>query len=316
MSKLHQRRYKKTLFRSGLDRISRANTFFDRHLHTFLLIPGLVVIFGILIYPVTMNIFYSFTNKHLILPRVNFIGFENYLRVFQDETFITAVSNTIVWTVGSIVLQVVLGMITALMLKDSKGPGTAVFRVLLLLPYALPPITVALMWRWMLNSSFGVINKLLMNINAISAPISWLSSISFAMPTAIIINVWWGVSLFTISFIAGFQSIPSEHYEVAAIEGAKGYQTFIHVTMPGIKQIFGVMLILRIIWVFNSFDILFLLTGGGPLQKTSTLPIYSYYLGWKSQALGRASSVAVILFIFLMMLMTIYFKIADIEGED
>lgn len=288
----------------------------DARLHTLFLLPGLIIIFGMLIYPVSMNIIYSFTNKHLIYPRLNFTGFENYRKVFADSEFLFASLNTVIWTVGSIILQVILGMITALMLRNSKRRGSATARVLLLLPYALPPITVALMWRWMLNSSFGVVNKLLVQFHILEIPISWLSSVNFALPTAVFINVWWGMSLFTISFIAGFQSIPEEHYEVAAIEGARGYQTFFFVTLPGIRQIFGVILILRIIWVFNSFDILFLLTGGGPLNRTLTLPIYSYFLGWKSQLLGRASAVAVILFVFLLIMMTFYFKYAKLDEEE
>jgi multiple sugar transport system permease protein len=187
---------------------------------------------------------------------------------------------------------------------------------MLILPYALPPISVALMWRWMLNSTYGIVNIFLMRIGIIETPIPWLSGLYTALPTAILINTWFGFPLMTIAILAGLQSIPIEHYEVANIAGASAWQTFWKVTLPGIKQIVGIMVILRIIWVFNSFDILFLLTGGGPLRTTEALPILAYYTGWKSQLIGKAGALATILFLFLLVFMIFYFRMAKLEEVD
>ena len=191
-----------------------------------------------------------------------------------------------------------------------------VFRSLVIIPFALPPISVALMWKWMLNSAYGIVNYILMQINIIDIPIAWLSNLNTALPVAIFINTWFGFPLMTITIIAGLQSIPSEHYEVADIEGASGWQTFWNVTIPGIKQIVGIMIILRIIWVFNGFDILYLLTGGGPLRSTEALPILAYYTGWKSQLVGKTGAIATLLFLFLLLLMSVYFKLVKIEDTE
>jgi multiple sugar transport system permease protein len=287
----------------------------DKHLGVVFLIPGFVIIVSILIYPIGTNIYLSFTNAHLIFPDVKFVGFRNYLEFVTDRAFFNAFKVTVIWTISSVALQLLVGMITALLLRESHKRNMA-FRSMLILPYALPPISVALIWRWMLNSTYGIVNIFLMRIGLIEAPIPWLSGLYTALPMAILINTWFGFPLMTISILAGLQSIPIEHYEVANIEGASAWQIFWRVTLPGIKQIVGIMVILRIIWVFNSFDILFLLTGGGPLRSTEALPILAYYTGWKSQLIGKAGALATFLFLFLLILMVFYFRMAKLEEVE
>ena len=287
----------------------------DRRLGIVFLLPGFFIIVMILIYPIGTNIYLSFTNAHMIYPDMKFIGIRNYVELIRDPRFLNALMVSAVWTVSSVVLQLLAGLITALLLKESNRRNMA-FRAMLVLPYTLPPITVALIWRYMLNSAYGVVNLALLSMGLIEVPIAWLSNLNTALPSAILINTWFGYPLMTIAIMAGLQSIPIEHYEVANIEGASGWQAFWHVTLPGIKQIVGIMVILRVIWVFNSFDILYLLTGGGPLRRTEALPIITYYTGWKSQLIGKAGSIAVVLFVFLILLMLFYFRISRIEETD
>jgi multiple sugar transport system permease protein len=284
----------------------------DKNLGIVFLIPGIFLLAVIIVYPITMNLVLGFSNAHLIFPDTEFIGLKNFIELLTDPRFHNAAKITFIWTVSSVALQVLAGLVTALLLREKSGKNAA-FRSMIIIPYALPPITIALVWRWMLNSLYGVINFIFVNIGIIQDPISWLGTPATALPTAVLINTWFGFPLLTISILAGLQSIPSEHYEVAHIEGANGPQIFRFVTLPGIKQILGIMVILRIIWVFNSFDILYLLTSGGPLGSTETLPILAYYTGWRSRLVGKAGAIATLLFIFLMGLMLIYFRVTKIE---
>lgn len=293
------------LFKSGS--LGRAVGFLDHHLGILFLLPGLSILGIILVYPLMFNIYLSFTNAHLLYPDTRFVGLKNYVQLFTSEEFLSAAKRSVIWTMGVLALQVPLGLATALLLKTSSRRNM-VFRSLLIIPYVLPPITVAVMWRWMLNSLYGVVNFLLIGVGILDMPFPWLSNINTAFPTVIVIATWFGFPLLTIAFLAGLQSIPVSHYEVAAIEGASPLQTFWYVTLPGIKTIVTIMILLRIIWVFNSFDILFLLTGGGPIGSTETLPILAYYTGWKSFLIGKTAAIATTLFVILFVFMVFYLK--------
>lgn len=286
----------------------------DRNLGMLFLIPGLLVLCSVIVYPIIANLWLSITDAHLIYPGYSIVGLSNFKSLFTDHRFWNSMQNSLVWTVGSILGQLLLGGVVALLL-NRPIKGVPFFRVLILIPYAFPPIAVALTWRWMLNGVCGVANSILLRLGLISAPVSWLGGMDTALLTAIGINIWFGFPLFAISILAGLQSIPREFYEVAEIEGASDLQTFFRVTLPSIRTIVGIMLVLRTIWVFNGFDILFLLTGGGPGRSTETLPIYTYIKGWGYKMIGESSAVAVILFVFLMILSLIYFRLLRV-GES
>ena len=292
----------------------QAVNWLDNHLGIVFLLPGICIVGLILVYPLVFNIYLSFTDAHLLYPDTHFIGFKNYVSILTSPEFFSAAKRSIIWTVGVLALQIPLGLGAALLLKTSNKKNI-VFRSLLIIPYALPPITVAVMWRWMLNSLYGVVNFLLMRIGILSVPLPWLNNFNTAFATAIVITTWFGFPLLAIAFLAGLQSIPSSHYEVAAIEGASSIQTFWHVTLPGIKSIVLIMTLLRIIWTFNSFDILFLLTGGGPIGSTETIPILAYNLGWKSFVVGKTAAIATLLFVILFIFVVFYLKSSQKEEE-
>ena len=295
--------------------IGKINQFVDKHLGIIFLIPGLSVIFFILAYPVITNIYISFTNKHLIYQGFKFIGFENYTTIFTEDIFSTAVINTFVFTFSSIILQFLIGLVTALILNKPLK-GIIFFRLALIIPYAFPPLVIALLWKWMLGKLYGIFNFILMDLNIIEQPVSWLGHPDTAMSAAVIVNVWFGFPLFTLGILAGLQSIPTEQYEVAKIEGANWYQTFWYVTLPNILTIVGIIVILRTIWVFNTFDLVYVLTGGGPLNSTMTLPIYSYNVGWRNGLLGETAAVAIFLFIILIIFTFFYFKLFKINEDQ
>ncbi len=293
----------------------KINQFIDKHLGIIFLIPGLSVIIFILAYPVITNIFISFTNKHLIYKGYKFIGFENYIMTFKEDVFNIALFNTFIFTFASIILQFLIGLITALILNKPLK-GIIFFRLALIIPYAFPPIVIAMLWKWLLSKIYGVYNFFLMNLNFIDQPVPWLGHPDTSMIATVVVNVWFGFPLFTLGILAGLQSIPSEQYEVARIEGANWYQTFWYVTLPNILTIVGIIIILRTIWVFNTFDLVYVLTGGGPLNSTMTLPIYSYIVGWKNGLLGETAAVAMFLFFILMILTFFYFRLFKIDEDQ
>ncbi len=288
--------------------------FVDRHLGIIFLAPALILVLGTLVYPVISNIYYSLTDKHLYLPGVSWVGLDNYVEIFTDPAFYKALGNTVVYTTAVVLLQLVFGVLSALLL-NANIPGKQFFRLLVIIPYAFPSVTVALLWKWILHGLFGGLNGMLMWIGLIEQPISWFSNASAAMPMAVLVSVWFGYPLFTLTILAGLQSIPKEHYEVARIEGANVWNTFWHVTFPSILRVVGVIVILRVVWVFNTFDLLFVLTGGGPVGATETLPLYVYRMGWSLGLIGQTASVAIILFMMLFVVIALLLKYFDIEGN-
>lgn len=295
--------------------LKRVANYLDRHLGIVFLIPGMLILAVTLTYPILSNLWTSFTNKHLIYPGADWVGFENYRVTFTDPNFYRALVNSGVWTVSSIVLQVALGLAAALLL-NAKVRGQAFFRLAMIVPYAFPTVTIALIWRWMLNSVYGVFNFMLMGVGIIDKPIAWLSSMQYSMAVVVLVNVWFGYPLFALGLLAGLQAIPAEHFEVARIEGASPLQTLRHVILPGIKTILGILVVLRTIWVFNSFDLIYLLTGGGPRGATETLPIYAYRIGWDYGFISQTTAIAVLLFIILAIFAAIYFRLSSADSES
>ena len=288
--------------------------FLDRHLGILFLLPGIFLILIILTYPVLSNIYISFTNKHLVYQDTSFVGLENYIFTFTDKKFYKSFVNTIIWTAASISIQVTLGFCVALLL-NLPLKGRLFFRLAMIIPYAFPPVTVALIWKWMLHSLFGVFNFLLISLGVIDTPVSWLSQGVTAMGAVIMVNVWFGFPLFALAILAGLQSIPEDHYEVARLEGATYPQIVRFVIFPAIIRIVGIIIVLRTIWVFNTFDLLFITTGGGPVGATETLPLYAYHVGWHQGFIGQTAAIAIALLGVLSLLIWYYFRLFKIEED-
>ena len=293
----------------------RVRSFLDRHLGIIFLMPGIGLILLILSYPIISNIFLSFTNKHLIYRDTSVTGLENYGYTLGDADFYVAFWNTVIWTATSISLQVVVGFAVALLL-NLPLPGRRFFRLAVIVPYAFPPVTVALIWKWLLHSLYGVINFILIDFGLIDKPIPWLSQGFTSMSSIIFVNLWFGFPLFALAILAGLQSIPQEYFEVAKIEGARPLQTLWYVIVPAVLRIVGIIIVLRTIWVFNTFDLIFVMTGGGPAGATETLPVYAYRVGWQQGFIGQTASISVLLFGFLAGMIWFYFRIFKIEEDQ
>ena len=264
-------------------------------------LPALIVVTVLLIYPIFSSLFYSMTTKHLIKPGYDFIGFKNYISVLSDSGFYKAFLNSIGWTVASLIGQIFIGFTAALAInrvKHAKG----IYKTLLIIPWAFPSIVIALSWKWILNGVSGFLPNLLVGMVFI---------------TLILINVWFGAPMIMVNVLSALQTIPQDQYEAAQIDGASHLQQFWYITVPHIKVVVGLLVVLRTIWVFNNFDIIYLITGGGPADITTTVPIYAYQMGWGTKLLGKSSAVTVLLLLFLLLICLIYFGvIAKWEKEE
>ena len=288
----------------------RMIAFADRHMEPIFIAPAMVVTIVLLAWPICMSIYYSFTNKSLLGKPVEFVGLSNYVSVLQNSEFYISLWNTVVYTVLSLSLQLLFGFIVALALnRITRFKG--LFRTLCLIPWAFPMIIVSFTWSYLLNDIYGIVNGKLLAWGIVSQPIQFLADPKLAMITVSLINVWFGVPLFAINILASLQTIPKELYEAAEMDGATVWQRFRFITLPFVRVVVGLLIILRTIWIFNSFDLIFLLTGGGPGVSTQTMPIFAYRMGWTLYGLGRSSAVTILLLIILAVACTIYFKVLD-----
>lgn len=281
----------------------------DRNLTRWIFVLPAMIIVGLLfIYPFFSSIFFSFTNKNLIMPTYRFVGLDNYKAVLSDPIFFNAFFNSIKWTVFSLAGQVFVGFILALALHRVRR-FKKLYRTLLIVPWAFPTIVIAFSWQWILNGVYGYLPNMIVKLGLMDAAPPFLTDTTWAFVCLVFINIWFGAPMIMVNVLSALQTVPQEQFEAAKIDGASSWQVFRYITFPHIKVVVGLLVVLRTVWIFNNFDIIYLITGGGPSNATMTLPIFAYNLGWGTKMLGRASAVTVLLFIFLLAVCFIYFSI-------
>lgn len=278
-----------------------------------LISPALLIVAFVVFYPIIEAIFMSFQNYDLRRPdKISFIGLKNYMEMFQDEIFWTAVKNTLIWVILGVGLQFIFGFILALLLNQQfKGRG--IVRAVSLIPWATPGVLIGLMWKWIYDGNYGVLNDLLMKLNIIDQPIMFLSQTSTAFSSVIVTIIWQGIPFFAIMILAGLQSISHEMYEAADIDGATKLQKLFRITIPSLKNVIFITIILRIIWVSNSVDIIYSMTGGGPSYSTQTLSVYIFNKATVLD-LGYSSGMALLLMFMLATVAIPYIRKSFKEG--
>lgn len=295
--------------------LRRMGQYLDARLGFLFILPVLLVVAYLLIYPVVTSFYISLTDRNLLRRGYSFVGLENYRQVLTDREMWETLLNTGAWTIGSLTFQLLLGLGGALLL-NRRMTLLWLWRMLIIVPWAFPPIVIAFVWRWILNDLYGVLNYLLMVARLVDVPLLFLGSRTLAMPTAIGVNTWFGFPFFLLAILAALQAIPDTDYEAARIEGASGWQLFQHVIFPRIRFTIGIILVLRTMWVVNSFDFIFLLTGGGPGTATQTLPVFAYFTGWRRYFLGRASAICVVLLGVLVLSSWFYFRLFQLSQVE
>lgn len=280
----------------------------DRAIAYLTLLPSALVLLLLVALPTATVVALSMQDVGVGETSGRFVGLDNFAWVLSSASFYTALLNTAVWVFGSVGLEMAIGLSIALLLNQSFAlRGLA--RAVVLAPYLIPTVVAVLTWRYMFHDIVGVLNYLLMKTGAIDAPLLWLNSPGTAMLSVILVGVWKFFPFVVIALLGILQSIPQEQYEAARIDGASAWQQFWRITLPYLMPVFLLTALLRTIWTFHKFDIIYLLTGGGPLSATTTLPIFVYQKGFTDFEIGKASAVAIVAGAILAVLLMAYFEL-------
>ncbi|UJW32066.1 sugar ABC transporter permease [Saccharothrix sp. AJ9571] len=258
------------------------------------LLPALVYVLLFFGYPLVNNIAMSlrdYSVRSFYTGEAPFAGLDNYAAVLGDPLFGTALLNTALFTLGSIFFQFTIGLALAVFFSG-RFPGSALLRSLLLLPWLLPLVVSGAVWRWMLDQDHGVINAALRAVGLADGPTPWLTDPGWALPAVIIVNIWIGIPFNLVILHGGLRAIPASLYEAAALDGATAWQRFRHVTWPLLRPVTAVVLMLGLVYTIKVFDVIMVVTGGGPANATQTLTTWAYQLSFDGDfAFGQGAAV-------------------------
>ena len=256
-------------------------------------LPLVVLVLLLIAYPLGSAVYLSLTEKYVGYPP-RFVGLKNYVELTGDPVFRKVVWNSAVFTVASVTVKLMIGLLMALSLHQALFARRLV-RGILLLPWVVPTVITALAWHWMFDALRGFINVSLETLGLIGEPIAWLGQPSTAMMAVVVVNIWRGFPFFGVSLLAGLQAIPADLYEAAAVDGASATQRFRHVTLPGLRPVILVTALISTIFTLNDFNIVYVMTRGGPGIATHILATYTYEVGFQALRWGRAVAVSMYL---------------------
>lgn len=273
-----------------------------------LLSPALVLLVGIVAYPIARAIWLSFHRLEILHPDLSqSVGLEHYRTLLQDPVLRIALENSVVWVVGVVLFQFLGGLVGAMIL-NRRFPGRAVVRGLALIPWATPSVLVALMWTWMLDGNYGLINDLLVKAKLLSRFQPWLAQPWSALPAVMVADIWQGIPFFAVMLLAALQAIPEDLFEAARIDGATAWRSFRHVTLPLLLPTILITTMLRMIWTANYMDLIMIMTGGGPGYSSLTLPLHAYYTAYKRLDFGYGATVAIVQVAILAAAIVLYLR--------
>jgi multiple sugar transport system permease protein len=284
-----------------------------------LLAPALLVLAVVYAYPVVRSFWLSLFTQNLGTElKPVFSGLDNYARMVQDGRFWQTIGNSLVFTISSLLLELILGMGIALVLNQAfRGRGTV--RTIAILPWALPTALIATTWAWIFNDQFGVLNDILMRLGIIHAGINWLGEPTPAMLSVIVADVWKTTSFIAILLLAGLQSIPQDLYEAHAIDGASPWQSFRQITLPLLMPQILIAALFRFAQAFGIFDLIAVMTSGGPGGATETVSLYIYATIMRYLDFGYGAALVVITFLILVLMVAIAVfilsKLRTVTGE-
>ena len=278
-----------------------------------LLLPSLLLVFAVIIYPTLSGVDLSFRQMRLNRPDLGtgYVGLQHYLALFDDPVFWVSVRNTFVWVVATVVLEFALGMLAALVL-DMDLPGFRAFTVIVLLPWFLPIVVAGNIWALMLDSRLGIINAALVGVGVLDSFKAWFADPAWALPAAILVETWHGFPFFALLLLAGLKGIPTELYEAAEVDGARLWQRFRYIQLPGLRMIIVASVVLRAISLMNSPDLLLILTSGGPGHSTQVLSLYAFQKAYREFNFGYAGALSVVILLLLMISSYFYVKRSNV----
>jgi multiple sugar transport system permease protein len=283
----------------------------DRRLHWLLLAPALLLMAVMLYYPMFGTVYESFHETSFLNPNPKFVGLALYRRIVGDGVFSEVLVNSIVWTLGVVLLQNLLGFLTALLLNQSL-PMQGALRAIVLLPFILPGVVAAILWRFMYDPQLGLINSLLIQMGAIDNSVAWLADSNTAMASVIVAAVWKGFPFSMLIYLAALQNVDQSQIEAATIDGAGPFRRLVDVVLPAIRDVIVVNIVLTLILTFNYFDIIWVLTKGGPQTATHIFPTKIYETGFGQFRFGEAATYGVFSILVLAVLVALY---AIVQGS-
>jgi multiple sugar transport system permease protein len=287
----------------------------EKILGVILICPAVCILIGVVGYPVIRTISISFYRYIATKPGHSFVGFSNYRYLLSRQDFWDAFYNTLIFASSDAVGRLVLGLSLALLLnREFRGRGLA--RALLLLPWAVPITSWVVSWRWLFDNMFGLINLLLMDVGILQKPINFLGTREWALPCCIIVGILRGYPLFMVMLLAGLQAIPKSLYDVARVDGANFWQCFRFITIPSLRPIMTTAVVLSIIWSFNVFNVIWILTKGGPLGASHVLGTYAYELAFAKMRYDRSAATCVLTLLLLAVFLFLYIKVKERGNEE
>ncbi len=269
--------------------------------------PTILVFCTVIVYPLVSAIYLSLFSIYTPTMEGTWVGLANFQELLAKGEFWQSLVNTLVWTVGTLTLQLVFGVLVALMLHQNMV-FRSLARSLVLFPYFLSTVVAVLVWRWLFNDLYGIVNHMLMWSGILDMPVDWLGRMPNAMLSLIFVGAWKYFPFVVIAVLARLQTIPEELYEAATIDGAGSIARFFDVTLPQLKDVLVVIVLLRAIWDFKEFDLIYLLTGGGPVIATQTLPLMVYKEAFALNRMGVASATAVLMMLVMLTFMVVYLR--------
>jgi len=280
------------------------------------LLPAMAIILAILAYPMAASLWLSLHHVALaggLLPQ-DFVGFANYRELFASDTFRLAVANSAFFSVCEVVAVVGLGLGVALLLNHPIG-RSGLFRVLLIVPWAIAPVANAVLWKWILNANYGILNAVLVQVGLIDEYVTWLGTPARALYMLLIVDIWKSIPFIALLLLAGLQKIPAMLYRAARLDGANVWQQFRFVTLPSLRTTLAIAIILQTLWSFKLFDLIYVLTRGGPADGTLLLNYLAYRETFNFLHIGNGAAVANVVFFASLVLAILYIRLLRPGGR-
>jgi multiple sugar transport system permease protein len=279
-----------------------------------LLVPALLFTVFVLVYPLVQNLINSVCDVSMIKGANGWVGLHNYERIFNDTLFWHSFRNTAIYAFVGTLLALLVGLGFALLLNMKLGRISGIASFLYMIPWVISPVVAGFAWKWILNDRFGIINYWLASAGIVKLGTSWLGDPGTALFCVMLARVWQFYPFAMVMFLAGLQTIPQEQYEAAAVDGATMVRRFFYITLPNLKSVSSVLLVLGVIWSFNDFNMVFVMTRGGPMNSSMVLPVLVRELSFVHFDLGRGSALSIVIFALLVSLSYLYLKL--IAGKE
>ena len=269
----------------------------------------------VLVYPFIDGVRISFFQDTLMSQSRPFVGLDNYRAVFAIPQFGTVLRVSLTWAIGSVIGEAILGILVALLLNRAFR-GRGFFRALLLVPWVMPAVVTAVIWRWLYHSEFGVVNQVFGPLGIFPEKENWLGDPNTALWAVMVANIWRGFPFWMVMILAGLQAIEPEFYEAARVDGARGWQLFRYITLPNLRIVLTITSILSFVGNFNNFTLVYALTEGGPVDSTKILPIFIWETAFKFTRFGEAAALATFFALLMAIAILIYARMLRLRSRE